>query len=147
MDDKSGLCSSRKKKKKKEKKREKPEQRKKPRNQRPPVMNNKTVELQSAYDIEINNELITMHLTVCSDVLNVPCGGPSSLQHHGNERRMKNSTLLITTCDNWASARSAQHKCIALLRKHKLCGNHRLGSSCCVRNEKLGGPHSVFWSD
>lgn len=146
MDDKSGLCSSRKKKKKKEKKREKPEQRKKPRNQRPLVMNNKTVclELQSAYDIEINNELITMHLTVCSDVFNVPCGGPSSLQHHGNERRMKNSTLLITTCDNWASARSAQHKCIALLRKHKLCGNHRLGSSCCVRNEKLGGPHSVF---
>ena len=78
MDDKSGLCSSKKKKKKKKKKREKLERRKKPRNQRPPVMNNKTVclELQPAHDIEINNELITMHLTVRSDVLNVPRGGP-----------------------------------------------------------------------
>lgn len=35
-----------------------------PGNQRPPVMNNKTVclKLQSEADNEINNELITMHL-------------------------------------------------------------------------------------
>lgn len=36
--------------------------------------------------------------------------------------------LFNTTCDNWASAPRARHKCIALLRKHKLCGYRRLRS-------------------
>jgi len=49
-----------------EKRRRKAEQRKMPRNQKLPVMNNKTVwlKLQSGNDHQINNELITMHLTV-----------------------------------------------------------------------------------
>lgn len=61
MDDKSGLCSA----KKKRKKEGKQSEGKCPGIKRPPIMNNKTVclKLQSGNDNEINNELITMHLT------------------------------------------------------------------------------------
>lgn len=57
MDDKSGLCSA--------KKEGKQSEGKCPGIKRPPVMNNKSVglKLQSGNHIEINNELITMHLT------------------------------------------------------------------------------------
>lgn len=56
-----------------------------PGNQRPPVMNNKSVcfKLQLEADNEINNELITMHLPALGDDLYVPRGVLSLLQHHG----------------------------------------------------------------
>lgn len=50
-----------------------------PRNQRPPVMNNKTVwlRLQSGNDHEINNGLITMHLSAHEADLYMPLGVPA----------------------------------------------------------------------
>ena len=97
---------------------------------RPPVMNNKTVGLilQKGNDNEINNELITMHVTADWDDLYVLWGG-QSLLHHGQAWWKRNEEFLSfnATCDNWAS-QSALRKCITLLGKHKLCGEHRLGS-------------------
>lgn len=53
-------------------------------------------------------------------------GACCSTANNLNERGMKTSTL-NTTCDNWASAQSTQHKCTNFL-VNMLCGSYRLGS-------------------
>lgn len=82
----------------------------------------------------------TEMIWTCREGVRARCGATDRL----NERGMRNSTLLIPLVIIGLLLLSAQHKCIALLRKHELCGNHRLGSLAAFEIRNWKSPIQCF---